>query len=435
MFIRAGRVAERPEDYDSVEDLTPEERRVFRLEEDATFWDETHLRVPIALCCMAAVVQGMTQSGAAGANLFYPSALGMTEPGSVNVAVGYRWLFAVQNAVPWFVAAVFGAWLSDPLQEYLYGRRGAMFIAGVTTFISVLGAAFSKTKYTLLAFRILLGLGMGAKASVVPVYAAEISPARLRGRLVINWQVFDAFGIFIAFTLNLIFASDRHSGWRLMFGAGILPTLPFLGLVFACPESPRFLMKRGQYIEAYRSFMKLRGSAISAAKDMISLDAQLELAESQILKFNPKSVPRDVEKQTLSETPSAEQYEQDDDDSIQDPKVEETEEYNTEGSWLHRKWYDAWSPGSDGPRGFAQRLIAWFRSMAKGGEPALGHVDIFVQLFRKTSFISRAWLIFSHPRVRRASFAAFVVMISQQLCGVSTSQLIFDNTNRTRSTF
>jgi MFS family permease len=56
-------------------------------------------------------------------------------------------------------------------QEYVYGRRGAMFIAGILTLASVVGSAFSKTKYQLLAFRILLGLGMGAKASVVPIYA------------------------------------------------------------------------------------------------------------------------------------------------------------------------------------------------------------------------------------------------------------------------
>jgi len=37
---------------------------------------------------------------------------------------------SVQNAVPFLAGSTFGAWLSDPLQEYVYGRRGAMFIAG-----------------------------------------------------------------------------------------------------------------------------------------------------------------------------------------------------------------------------------------------------------------------------------------------------------------
>ena len=48
-------------------------------------------------------------------------------------------------------------------------------VLGVLTLISVIGAAFSTTKYQLLAFRILLGLGMGAKASVVPIYAGRLS--------------------------------------------------------------------------------------------------------------------------------------------------------------------------------------------------------------------------------------------------------------------
>ena len=63
---------------------------------------------------------------------------------------------------------------------------------------------------------------MGCKAAVVPVFAAEIAPAHLRGRqaleqaapvmrlrelvgtLVMNWQVFDALGIFFGFTANII---------------------------------------------------------------------------------------------------------------------------------------------------------------------------------------------------------------------------------------
>jgi MFS family permease len=156
------------------------------------------------------MVQGFTQSSANAANLYYPRALGMTKNStSFETAHNYEWLFSVQNAVPFLAGSTFGAGLSDPLQvsdkhsilvdlydtqqlpivvmykkisvfimlnlrqEYFYGRRGAMFIAGILTLMSVIGAAFSKTKYQLLAFRILLGLGMGAKASVVPIYAGK----------------------------------------------------------------------------------------------------------------------------------------------------------------------------------------------------------------------------------------------------------------------
>lgn len=74
-----------------------------------------------------------------------------------------------------------GAWLSDPLNEYLLGRRAAIFVAALFCFISVIGSACVQTYWQMLACRILLGVGMGAKASVVPVYAAEIAPAHIRG--------------------------------------------------------------------------------------------------------------------------------------------------------------------------------------------------------------------------------------------------------------
>lgn len=59
-----------------------------------------------------------------------------------------------------------GAWLSDPLNEYLLGRRAAIFVSALFCFISVIGAACVKTYWEMLACRILLGVGMGAKASV-----------------------------------------------------------------------------------------------------------------------------------------------------------------------------------------------------------------------------------------------------------------------------
>ena len=37
--------------------------------------------------------------------------------------------------------------------------------------------------------RLLLGLGMGPKATTSPVYAAENTPANIRGGLVMSWQV------------------------------------------------------------------------------------------------------------------------------------------------------------------------------------------------------------------------------------------------------
>lgn len=89
-----------------------------------------------------------------------------------------------------------GCWLSDPLNARL-GRRGTIFTAAFFCAISAIGSAFTKNWQQLFACRVLLGIGMGAKASTVPVYAAENAPASIRGSLVMGWQLWVSFGIFL----------------------------------------------------------------------------------------------------------------------------------------------------------------------------------------------------------------------------------------------
>lgn len=75
-----------------------------------------------------------------------------------------------------------GCWFSDPLiNEFLFGRRGAIWVSAFLIFISATGGALARNTTELLIWRVVLGLGMGCKASVVPVFAAEIAPPHLRG--------------------------------------------------------------------------------------------------------------------------------------------------------------------------------------------------------------------------------------------------------------
>ena len=78
-----------------------------------------------------------------------------------------------------------GAWLSDPLNNYI-GRRGTIFFSAVFCFLPVIGGAVTQTWEQLFITRLLLGIGMGSKASTVPIFAAENSPALIRGSLVMS---------------------------------------------------------------------------------------------------------------------------------------------------------------------------------------------------------------------------------------------------------
>ena len=113
--------------------------------------------------------------GSNGANLTFPQYFGID-----TLSTRHSLLVGVINAAPYIGSALFGCWLSDPLNNW-FGRRGTIFVSGNFCLWTVLGSAFCQTWPQLMVCRVLLGLGMGCKASTVQIFAAENSPAPIRG--------------------------------------------------------------------------------------------------------------------------------------------------------------------------------------------------------------------------------------------------------------
>ena len=107
---------------------------------------------------------------------------------------------------------------------------------------------------------------MGSKASTVPVFAAENAPASIRGGLVMCWQIWVAFGIFLGFCANLALHGAGKNAWRLELGSAFIPVVPLLFGIWFCPESPRWYIKKGRYHEAYDSLVKLRNTPLQAGE-------------------------------------------------------------------------------------------------------------------------------------------------------------------------
>ena len=142
------------------------------------------------------------------------------------------------------VFLVSGCWLSDPLNNY-FGRRGTIFFSAIFCLVSVLGSAVSQNWPQLFVTRLLLGIGMGSKASTVPIFAAENCPASIRGGLVMSWQMWTAFGIFLGFCANLAVYNVGDIAWRLQLGSAFIPAVPLVIGIYFCPESPRWYIKVG----------------------------------------------------------------------------------------------------------------------------------------------------------------------------------------------
>jgi MFS family permease len=150
--------------------------------------------------------------------------------------------------VTYWAAAALGSWLSDPLNEFFGGRRSALFASAIFTFAASIGSAFTYSWQSLFACRLVLGIGYGAKASVVPIFESEIAPAEIRGRMLVSWQTFTAIGIFLGCAMNCVLHGPTESGppgdspgwrtiaWRLQIASCAIPAFALLLLTFCCSE-------------------------------------------------------------------------------------------------------------------------------------------------------------------------------------------------------
>ena len=170
--------------------------------------------------------------------------------------------------------------MSDPLNR-LFGRRVTIFIAAIFSLLAPIGSACAQTYGQLIACRVLLGIGMGLKEVTVPIFSAEVAPTSIRGGLVMSWQVWTAFGIFLGTCANLAVINAGAITWRLQLGSAFIPAIPIVLGVFFCPESPRWLISKRKYGKAYRSLLRLRNSPLQAARDLYFIQAQI--AEEAVL--------------------------------------------------------------------------------------------------------------------------------------------------------
>lgn len=128
-----------------------------------------------------------------------------------------------------------------------------------------------------MACRILLGIGMGLKEVTVPVFSAENAPPMIRGGLVMSWQLWTAFGIFLGFSANLAVINAGAITWRLQLGSAFIPAIPLVLGIWFCPESARWYLKKGRVAQAHKSLLRLRNHPLLAARDLYYIHAQLQL--------------------------------------------------------------------------------------------------------------------------------------------------------------
>ncbi|MDQ1231591.1 sugar porter family MFS transporter [Sphingomonas sp. SORGH_AS_0879] len=154
-----------------------------------------------------------------------------------------------------------------------YGRKAIMLSVAIAYVVSSFGTALAQSWPMLIAFRFLGGLAIGAASVVTPIYIAEVSPARFRGRLVAMNQLNIVLGILIAFLSNYLIAQafPPEVAWRWMFGIVAVPSALFLAVTFVLPESPRWLAIHNDRAKAVAVMTRL--GFLSPQAELVKIEA------------------------------------------------------------------------------------------------------------------------------------------------------------------
>jgi AAHS family 4-hydroxybenzoate transporter-like MFS transporter len=157
-----------------------------------------------------------------------------------------------------FSATLLGTALGAVLLGHLadrFGRRLLLTIA-VTLFGSMtLACSFSHSFYSLLAFRLLAGIGLGGAIPNFIAFASEYSPRRVRSTVV----VVTLWGFPIGAILGGLISTAviQHFGWSAVFLiGGVLPLMLAPVLFVSLPESIRFLTLRPASAAAVARILK-----------------------------------------------------------------------------------------------------------------------------------------------------------------------------------
>lgn len=198
----------------------------------------------------------------------------------------------------WFVSSalvgcILGVAMAGEISDR-FGRKTSLIIAGFLFSLSAIGCALSANHTELIVYRLLGGVGVGVASMLSPLYISEVSPPKIRGRMVALYQFSITIGILLAYFANAFLLRQSEmlafkpgsigeqimitEVWRAMFGSEAIPALLFFLAMFFVPESPRWFASKDKNTKALNVLSTINGKE-KAEIELDSIKTALEKEE------------------------------------------------------------------------------------------------------------------------------------------------------------
>ncbi len=189
-----------------------------------------------------------------------------------GVGDGMQQVIAASILLGAVAGALTCSWLSESR-----GRKKTLLLIAAVFVVGTLWAALAPNAAMLVVGRIILGFAVGGATQTAPIYVAELSPTKYRGRLVLFFQVAIGVGI----VLSTIVGAAEFIDWRISIGAAAVPAALMGLMMLRLPESPRWLTKTGDVEQARTSLERVRPDGFDVDPELQDIREAVHEEEQQ----------------------------------------------------------------------------------------------------------------------------------------------------------
>ncbi|MFK5733904.1 MFS transporter [Pseudomonas urmiensis] len=181
--------------------------------------------------------------------------------GALQLTAFWEGLIAASALIGVFLGGFLGGWFTDK-----YGRK-ILYLVDLIAIVGFSVAQFwVESAWALFAWRLLIGIAVGADYPIATSLLAEFLPRKHRGPLLAAMVLMWFAGAAVAYLVGeLLLSVVTEDGWRWVLASAVVPGALFLIARSGTPESPRWLLNKGRTAEADAVIKKVYGPTYSIA--------------------------------------------------------------------------------------------------------------------------------------------------------------------------